>query len=143
MGVHHVSCNNAGSSLVARCCCRILKLQAQKDAAGKALIKYFSVPCKPTKVNGQRTRNLPQHNPEKWQQFKDYCVKDVEVEQAIRSKISFFQATKTEKILWHVDQTINDTGILVDPQLVHNAIKLDHLHQQKLTEEAIRSNRPR
>jgi DNA polymerase len=117
---------------------RILKLQAQKDAAGKALIKYFSVPCKPTKVNGQRTRNLPEHNPEKWQQFKDYCVKDVEVEQAIRNKISFFQATKTEKILWQVDQTINDTGILVDPQLVHNAIKLDHLHQQKLTEEAIR-----
>lgn len=117
---------------------KILKLQAQKDAAGKALIKYFCVPCKPTKVNGGRTRNLPEHNPEKWEQFKAYCVRDVEVEQAIRGKISFFEATRTEKTLWHIDQTINDTGILVDPRLVHNAIKLDYLHQQELTEEAKR-----
>jgi DNA polymerase bacteriophage-type len=117
---------------------KILKLQAQKDAAGKALIKYFCVPCKPTKVNGGRTRNLPEHNPEKWEQFKAYCVRDVEVEQAIRSKISFFEATRTEKTLWHIDQTINDTGILVDPELVHNAIRLDHLHQQELTLEAKR-----
>jgi DNA polymerase bacteriophage-type len=116
---------------------KILKLQAQKDAAGKALIKYFCVPCKPTKVNGGRTRNLPQHNPEKWEQFKAYCVRDVEVEQAIRSKISFFEATRTEKTLWHIDQTINDTGILVDPELVRNAIQLDRLHQQKLTSEAV------
>jgi DNA polymerase bacteriophage-type len=115
---------------------KILKLQAQKDAAGKALIKYFTIPCKPTKVNGERTRNLPQHNAEKWEQFKAYCVRDVEVEQAIRGKISFFEATRTEKTLWHIDQTINDTGILVDPELVHNAIKLDYLHQQELTEEA-------
>lgn len=117
---------------------KILKLQAQKDSAGKMLIKYFSLPCKPTKVNGQRTRNLPQHSPEKWDQFKAYCVKDVEVEQAIREKIAFFEAPKTEKILWQVDQTINDTGILVDPQFVHNAIRLDHLHQQQLTEEAVK-----
>jgi DNA polymerase bacteriophage-type len=117
---------------------KILKLQAQKDAAGKQLIKYFSLPCKPTKVNGQRTRNLPQHNPEKWEQFKAYCVKDVEVEQAVRGKIAFFEATKTEKVLWQIDQKINDAGILVDPRLVHNAIKLDYLHQQELTEEAKR-----
>jgi DNA polymerase bacteriophage-type len=115
---------------------KILKLQAQKDSAGKMLIKYFSLPCKPTKVNGQRTRNLPEHNPEKWNQYKAYCVKDVEVEQAIRSKIAFFEPPRTEKILWHIDQTINDTGILVDPQFVKNAIKLDYLHQQELTKEA-------
>jgi DNA polymerase len=116
---------------------KILKLQAQKDAAGKALIKYFSLPCKPTKVNGGRTRNLPQHNPEKWNQFKAYCVKDVEVEQAIRGKIAFFEPPTTEKILWHIDQTINDTGILVDTEFVHNAIKLDYQHQQLLTQEAV------
>lgn len=117
---------------------KILKLQNQKDANGKALIKYFSVPCKPTKVNGGRTRNLPEHNIEKWNQFKDYCVKDVEVEQSIREKIAFFNATKTEQLLWNIDQTINDTGILVDPEFVHSAIKLDTIHKQKLTEEAVK-----
>ncbi|HLN89000.1 MAG TPA: hypothetical protein VK253_02935, partial [Candidatus Binatia bacterium] len=59
---------------------KAMKLDAQKDASGKALIKYFSVPCKPSKTNGQRTRNLPEHDPEKWARFKAYCVQDVEVE---------------------------------------------------------------
>jgi DNA polymerase len=116
---------------------RILKLQQQKDAAGKALIKYFTMPCKPTKVNGGRTRNLPHHDPEKWERFKQYCVQDVEVEKAIQEKIHFFTPTDTEKKLWQIDQLINDNGILVDPQLIRNAIHLDTVHKEKLTCEAI------
>lgn len=60
-----------------------MKLEAQKDKAGKALIRYFSIPCKPTKANGGRTRNLPEHDPEKWEKFKAYCIQDVEVERLL------------------------------------------------------------
>jgi DNA polymerase len=117
---------------------KILKLEQQKESNGKALIRYFSIPCKPTKVNGGRTRNLPQHDTEKWQQFKNYCLQDVVVEQAIREKISFFTPPKTEKYLWQLDQTINDTGVMVDPQFIKNAIDLDTTHKDKLTKEAVK-----
>ena len=70
---------------------KALKLPAEKDASGKALIKYFTMPCKPTKANGGRTRNLPEHAPEKWQQFKDYNRQDVIVERGILEKIRFFE----------------------------------------------------
>ena len=73
-----------------------LGLQEQKDARGKALINYFSKPCKPTKVNGGRTRNLPQHDSEKWAVFKEYCVQDVAVERAIKKKISRFPMAESE-----------------------------------------------
>jgi DNA polymerase bacteriophage-type len=116
---------------------KVLKLQVQKDSVGKALIRYFSIPCKPTKVNGGRTRNLPIHDPEKWNQFKGYCIKDVEVEQGIRNKLLFFDIPKTEKILWRMDQEINDKGIYVDPVLVQNAIKIDKIHKERLTKEAV------
>jgi DNA polymerase len=116
---------------------KALKLQAEKSAAGKALIKYFSVPCKPTKTNGQRARNLPEHDLQKWNEFKEYCRQDVVVEQGIRSKISFFQIPQTEKRMWQVDQVINDTGILLDPQFVRNAIKQEIVYREKLTKEAI------
>lgn len=116
---------------------KALKLSHQKDTAGKNLIRYFSVPCKPTKTNGQRTRNLPQHDLEKWNQYKGYCVQDVVVEREIRRKVSFFNVPATEKKLWQLDQTINDRGILVDPEFVKNAIALDYQHNQDLTKEAI------
>ncbi len=116
---------------------KALKLAEGKSAEGKALIRYFSLPCKPTKANGQRTRNLPEHDQEKWNRFKSYCVQDVVVEQAIQNKISFFTVPQTEKKLWQLDQRINDTGILLDPQFVKNAIRLDVDHKEKLTTEAI------
>lgn len=100
-----------------------LKLDTQKDAAGKALIKYFSVPCNPTKVNGGRTRNLPEHNPEKWQQYKVYNRIDVEVEMAIREKIDpALEVQPEEQALWSLDQRINDRGVQLDRVLVDQAI---------------------
>lgn len=78
----------------------VLRLQSQKDKAGKNLIRYFSIPCKPTKVNGGRTRNLPEHDLEKWQQFIDYCIRDVEVEMAIANKIKDFPVTAIEQTYW-------------------------------------------
>ncbi|MEI8142857.1 MAG: DNA polymerase [Chitinophagia bacterium] len=116
---------------------KVLKLEEKKDAAGKALIRFFSIPCKPTNKNNQRTRNLPVHDSEKWQQFKDYCIKDVQVEKAIRSKIAFFEATPFEKKLWKIDQIINDTGVLVDLAFVNNAIAQDIENKERLTKEAI------
>jgi DNA polymerase len=117
---------------------KALNLSEGKNTAGKALIKYFSVPCKPSKANGGRVRNLPQHDPEKWSQFIDYCKQDVVVEQAISDKIAFFQIPETEKRLWQLDQKINDTGVLLDPVFVQNAIRMDTDYREKLTTEAIR-----
>lgn len=119
-------------------CAKALKLDQMKDEGGSALIKYFSVPCKPTKVNGGRTRNLPEHDPEKWMKFVEYCRQDVVVEQAIREKIAFFKPIEMERKLWNLDQKINDYGVLVDPVFVRNAIQLDRVSREALTEEAIR-----
>ncbi len=117
---------------------KVLKLEEKKDAAGKALIRFFSIPCKPTVKNNQRERNLPIHDIEKWGQFKDYCVKDVQVEMAIRIKIAFFDATPFEKKLWKIDQIINDSGVLVDLSFVNNAIAQDLENKERLTKEAIK-----
>ena len=108
---------------------KALKLDVQKDAIGKALIKYFSVPCKATKINEGRTRNYPHHNPEKWQQFIDYCIRDVEVEMAVGKTIEPLldigsDNAAFEHALYSLDQHINDTGVLIDRQLVENAIKV-------------------
>jgi DNA polymerase len=118
-------------------CAEVLKVDQQKDSDGKALIKYFSMPCKPTKVNEGRTRNLPTHNPEKWEKFKAYCVQDVRTEQAIKNKISFFHVPETEIRMWNLDQKINDTGVLLDTDFVKSAILLDNTQRAKLTAEAI------
>lgn len=116
---------------------KALKLEQEKNASGKALIRYFSMPCKPTKANGQRARNCPEHDTEKWEQFKNYCIQDVVVERAIKEKLSWFTATEDEKKLWVLDQTINDTGILLDPAFVSNAISIDREYRVRLTEEAV------
>lgn len=116
----------------------VLKLTARKDSKGKALISYFSKPCKPTKTNGMRTRNLPEHAPEKWQAFLDYCVQDVRTELAIRNKISFFEIPEKEKALWCLDQRINDRGILLDREFINAAIQMSEVNTARLTEEAIR-----
>jgi len=115
---------------------KALKLKHQKDNAGKALIRYFSIPCKPTKANGRRTRNLPEHASEKWEQFKAYCRQDVEVERAIRERL--LQYPMQEQKLWELDQRINDTGVRIDPVLVKNAIACDTIYQEKLLAEATR-----
>ncbi|MGQ4666821.1 DNA polymerase [Metabacillus halosaccharovorans] len=119
---------------VAKC----LRLQEQKMKEGKALIRYFSVPCKPTKVNGGRTRNLPEHDLDKWATFKDYCKQDVEVERQIRKKLDSFPIPKVEQKLWELDQKINDEGVPIDHILVTNAIQADKAFQDKLFEEAVR-----
>lgn len=114
---------------------KVLKLEQQKDSAGKALIRYFCMPCKPTKKNGGRTRNLPEHNAEKWKQFKEYCAQDVEVERDLRYKLSRYPIPKQEHKIWELDQKINDSGVLVDMQLVENAIACDEAYQESYFQE--------
>ncbi len=111
-----------------------LKLEEGKMAEGKPLIRFFCMPCKPTLKNNQRTRNLPEHAPGKWEIFKKYCAQDVVVEQAIKNKIDF-EFPETEKAIWNLDQKINDTGVLLDPVLVRNAIKFDLAFADQLTKE--------
>lgn len=103
----------------------VLGLKDQKMKEGKDLIRYFCVPCKPTKTNGGRTRNLPHHAPDKWATFKAYNKRDVEVEMGIKEKLHKFPVPDFVWDEYHLDQSINDRGILVDMQLVKNAIAFD------------------
>jgi DNA polymerase len=119
---------------VAKC----LKLETQKMDEGKALIRYFSIPCKPTKANGSRTRNLPHHDLIKWETFKEYCKRDVEVEREIRKKLENFPMEYKELKLWFIDQEINGYGVKIDKEIVENAIKCDEAYQEKLYEEAVK-----
>lgn len=114
-----------------------LNLAEQKDARGTLLINYFSKPCKPTLSNGGRTRNLPEHDPQKWQTFMDYCRQDVEVERAIKRKIAKFPLKDSEQKLWEYDQRINDRGINLDLTIVENAIAFSHTYQAECTEKAV------
>ncbi len=115
-----------------------LNLEQQKDSAGKNLINYFSRPCKPTKANGGRTRNLPRHDPEKWQQFIAYNQQDVEVERAVRKALERYPMPESEWRLWFIDQEITDRGVRIDPVLVQHAIRCSELHREKLEAEAIK-----
>lgn len=115
---------------------QVLNIDKLKDAAGKQLIKYFSIPCKPTKANGGRTRNLPQHDPEKWDQFLNYCKRDVETEMEIARKIRSFEVPEFEQKLWTLDQMINDQGILLDTNLVDGAVALDDKAKAEDTQRA-------
>jgi len=103
----------------------VLKLSEQKDTAGKALIKYFCVPCKPKKSNGYRTRNLPEHSPESWELFKSYCMQDVRTEQAVKQKLLNYPISAKERRLYELDQRINDTGIKLDSDLITAAMTID------------------
>ncbi len=115
---------------------RVLGLDEQKMKEGKELIRYFCVPCKPTKANGGRTRNLPCHAPEKWELFKTYCKRDVDVEKAIRRKLHNFPIPESEMELYRLDQRINDRGVLVDMGLVKQAIACERLHKEVVTKRA-------
>ena len=109
---------------------------AQKDKAGKALIQYFCKPCKPTKANGGRTRNLPEHDPEKWELFKMYCIQDVVTEIEIWNKLSIFPTTDKEQQLWELDQKINDYGVGLDLKLINNAVECNTEFTLRMKQEA-------
>ena len=112
----------------------VLKLKDQKLKEGKDLIRYFCSPCKPTKSNGGRTRNLPEHDPEKWALFKSYNKRDVEVEIAIQKRLSKYPVPDFIWDEYHLDQEINDRGIALDMDVVENAITFDERSKASLSE---------
>lgn len=111
----------------------VLGLEKHKLAEGKNLIRYFCVPCAPTKSNGGRTRNLPEHDKKKWQLFKAYNLRDVETEMSIQQKLFRFPVPEAIWGEYHLDQEINDRGIGVDMALVKQAIKIDNITHDELT----------
>lgn len=113
-----------------------LKTAQQKDAVGERLIRYFSIPCKPTKANGGRTRNLPEHAPDDWKLFKSYCIQDVETERDIRRRLEKFPLMPQEWDYYHMDQRINDRGILIDRELVQQAIICNMAMSEEMTKRA-------
>ena len=113
-----------------------LKTAQQKDAVGERLIRYFSIPCKPTKSNGGRTRNLPEHSLDDWKLFKSYCIQDVETERDIRRRLEKFPLMQQEWDFYHMDQRINDRGILIDKELVQQAIICNMSLSEEMTKRA-------
>lgn len=113
----------------------VLGLEEQKMKEGKDLIRCFCTPCKPTKSNGGRTRNLPTDAPEKWKQFKSYNARDVEVEMAIKQRLAKFPVPEFIWEEYHLDQEINDRGIAIDMNLVTNAIAFDKRSKKELSEQ--------
>lgn len=109
----------------------------QKKSIGWSLIRYFCLPCKPTKKNGMRTRNLPHHDPAKWKLFIDYCAGDVVTEREVAKRIAKFPVPEKEWKLWHLDMKMNTRGIQVDVPLIHAAIECDAIVKQRLTDEAM------
>ena len=115
----------------------VLGLEKQKLTEGKNLIRYFCVPCNPSKANGQRTRNLPCHDKEKWELFKKYNIRDVETELGIKAKLSRFPVSDAIWDEYHLDQKINDRGIGVDIDFVKNAIRVDAITREVIADEFI------
>ena len=112
----------------------VLGLEKQKLAEGKDLIKYFCQPCAPTKTNGQRTRNLHKHAPDKWQAFKKYNIRDVETEMSIQARLSKYPVPDSVWEEYHLDQEINDRGVGLDMELVRQAIQMDGRSRSELTQ---------
>lgn len=111
----------------------VLGLEKQKLTEGKDLIKYFCQPCAPTKANGQRTRNLPAHAPDKWLAFKKYNIRDVETEMSIQARLAKFPVPDSVWDEYHIDQEINDRGVALDMELVRQAIQMDGRSRSELT----------
>ena len=111
----------------------VLGLEKQKLAEGKDLIKYFCQPCAPTKSNGQRTRNLPKHAPDKWLAFKKYNIRDVETEMSIQARLLKYPVPDSVWEEYHLDQEINDRGVGLDMELVRQAIQMDGRSRSELT----------
>ena len=112
----------------------VLGLEKQKLTEGKDLIKYFCQPCAPTKTNGQRTRNLPEHAPDKWLAFKRYNIRDVETEMSIQARLSKYPVPDSVWEEYHLDQEINDRGVGLDMELVRQAIQMDGRSRSELTQ---------
>ena len=112
----------------------VLGLEKQKLTEGKDLIKYFCQPCAPTKTNGQRTRNLPAHAPDKWLAFKKYNIRDVETEMSIQARLSKYPVPDSVWDEYHIDQEINDRGVALDMELVRQAIQMDGRSRSELTQ---------
>lgn len=110
----------------------------QKLATGKALIRYFCVPCKPTRNNGNRTWNQPWHDPKKWDLFKEYCKQDVVTEHEILARLKQFPVPDAEEQQWQMDVLMNAYGVRVDTDLIDGALHIDGISTQKLTDEAVR-----
>jgi len=113
----------------------VLRLEKQKLKEGKDLIRYFCTPCKPTASNGKRIRNLPIHDLNKWSTFKEYNLRDVEVEMAIQNKLTRFPVPESVWNEYHLDQQINDRGIAIDSKFVNHAIEIDEYSRSKLISE--------
>lgn len=111
--------------------------EKQKMAVGNALIKLFCVPQKPTKKNGGRIRTLPEHEPDKWELFKDYCIQDVVTEMEVENKLSAFPVPEQEQRLWELDQRINERGVAVDMGVVEGALQIDEIVTGELMQESI------
>ena len=112
----------------------MLGLEKQKLTEGKELIKYFCQPCAPTKTNGQRTRNLPAHAPDKWLAFKKYNIRDVETEMSIQTRLAKYTVPDSVWNEYHIDQEINDRGVSLDMELVRQAIQMDGRSRSELTQ---------
>lgn len=112
----------------------VLGLEKQKLTEGKDLIKYFCQPCAPTKSNGQRTRNLPAHAPDKWLAFKKYNIRDVETEMSIQARLAKYPVPDSVWDEYHIDQEINDRGVALDMELVQQAIQMDGRSRSELTQ---------
>jgi len=115
---------------------KAMGLVQTKDKRGDQLIRYFCTPCKPTKSNGMRTRNLPEHNPVAWAEFIEYCKQDVRVEMAVRDYVLKVPVIEFEKRLWRLDQKINNRGVRVDVEFVKNAIRIYEDYREDLKAEA-------
>lgn len=115
-----------------------LPAEKQKLSVGKALIRYFCVPCAPTKTNGGRTRNYPKHDPDKWELFKTYCIGDVVTEMEIDKRLSAFPVPDDIEKQWQTDLTINARGVSVDMEMVRSALEIDAASHDSLMEEAVR-----
>lgn len=108
-----------------------------KMKEGKALIRYFCCPCKPTKTNGGRERNLPEHAPERWKTFRDYCIRDTEAERTIFHMLEQWLPNEDERRFWALDQRINEKGVRIDRQLAINAVAMDERYKEELTAKAV------
>lgn len=109
----------------------------QRKAAGYALLRHFAMPCAPTKANGGRTRNLPHHSPDKYQEFKAYAKQDVETERTVERRLARFPIPEVERKFWLLDQQMNAHGIKVDLDLVRQAITMGHQIRELLLAEAV------
>ena len=113
----------------------VLGIEKQKLTIGKSLIKYFCIPCTPTKANGYRTRNLPHHDRDKWNEFIKYNKRDVETEMEIHNRLAKFPVLEQEWDNYHLDQRINDYGIMIDIDFVNHAIRCDEENQENNIEK--------